>query len=71
MPGHRGRQAGLASAEPASYLTRFETAPGETRGQHMADADIPQRKIQVANSRPEDSGRGLAHLPRSLMAALF
>lgn len=36
----------------------------------MADADTPQRKIQVANSRPEDSGRGLAHVPRSLMAAL-
>ena len=36
----------------------------------MADSDTPARKIQVANSRPEDSGRGLAHLPRSLMAAL-
>lgn len=36
----------------------------------MADSDTPSRKIQVANSRPEDSGRGLAHLPRSLMAAL-
>ncbi|KQU53062.1 AAA family ATPase [Sphingomonas sp. Leaf339] len=36
----------------------------------MADTDIPSRKIQVANSRPEDSGRGLAHLPRTLMAAL-
>ncbi len=36
----------------------------------MADTDTPARKIQVANSRPEDSGRGLAHLPRSLMAAL-
>ncbi len=36
----------------------------------MADTDTPTRKIQVANSRPEDSGRGLAHLPRSLMAAL-
>ncbi len=36
----------------------------------MADTDTPQRKIQVANSRPEDSGRGLAHLPRTLMAAL-
>jgi transitional endoplasmic reticulum ATPase len=36
----------------------------------MADTDAPQRKIQVANSRPEDSGRGLAHLPRTLMAAL-
>jgi transitional endoplasmic reticulum ATPase len=36
----------------------------------MADADPPTRKIQVANSRPEDSGRGLAHVPRALMAAL-
>ncbi|MFS0772551.1 CDC48 family AAA ATPase [Sphingomonas sp. 1P08PE] len=41
----------------------------------MADAenqpaDAGVRKIQVANSRPEDSGRGLAHLPRTLMAAL-
>lgn len=36
----------------------------------MADSDAPTRKIQVANSRPEDSGRGLAHLPRTLMAAL-
>ncbi len=36
----------------------------------MADQDTSLRKIQVANSRPEDSGRGLAHLPRTLMAAL-
>ncbi|HEU0045354.1 CDC48 family AAA ATPase [Sphingomonas sp.] len=36
----------------------------------MADADPTTRKIQVANSRPEDSGRGLAHVPRALMAAL-
>ncbi len=37
----------------------------------MADADPSSaRKIQVANSRPEDSGRGLAHVPRALMAAL-
>jgi transitional endoplasmic reticulum ATPase len=37
----------------------------------MADADPSNtRKIQVANSRPEDSGRGLAHVPRALMAAL-
>jgi len=35
----------------------------------MADDD-KARKIQVANSRPEDSGRGLAHVPRPLMAAL-
>jgi transitional endoplasmic reticulum ATPase len=36
----------------------------------MPDSDPPARRIQVANSRPEDSGRGLAHLPRALMAAL-
>jgi transitional endoplasmic reticulum ATPase len=36
----------------------------------MADSDEATRRIQVANSRPEDSGRGLAHMPRSLMAAL-
>ncbi|MDP1028620.1 CDC48 family AAA ATPase [Sphingomonas sp. KR1UV-12] len=41
----------------------------------MADADTAPtdsevRKIQVANSRSEDSGRGLAHLPRALMATL-
>ena len=36
----------------------------------MADAEPSTRKIQVANSRPEDSGRGLAHVPRALMAAL-
>jgi transitional endoplasmic reticulum ATPase len=37
----------------------------------MADGDdAPQRKLQVANARPEDSGRGLAHIPRALMAAL-
>lgn len=37
----------------------------------MADSDdAPPRKLQVANARPEDSGRGLAHLPRAVMAAL-
>jgi transitional endoplasmic reticulum ATPase len=33
-------------------------------------ADHEPRRIQVANARPEDSGRGLAHVPRALMAAL-
>ncbi|MFC3579038.1 CDC48 family AAA ATPase [Sphingomonas hylomeconis] len=37
----------------------------------MADSENPVRKLQVANARPEDSGRGLAHVPRSLMAALL
>ncbi|MBN8808057.1 MAG: CDC48 family AAA ATPase [Sphingomonas sp.] len=37
----------------------------------MADgADAPTHKLQVANARPEDSGRGLAHVPRALMATL-
>src|SRR3569623_718167 len=37
----------------------------------MADGDdAPPRKLQVANARPEDSGRGLAHSPRSVMARL-
>ncbi|WP_375427576.1 CDC48 family AAA ATPase [uncultured Sphingomonas sp.] len=33
-------------------------------------ADLEPWRIQVANARPEDSGRGLAHVPRALMAAL-
>jgi transitional endoplasmic reticulum ATPase len=36
----------------------------------MADSESPVHKLQVANARPEDSGRGLAHIPRALMAAL-
>jgi len=36
----------------------------------MADGEAPMRKLQVANARPEDSGRGLAHIPRAMMAAL-
>jgi len=36
----------------------------------LADEETQVRKLQVANARPEDSGRGLAHIPRSLMAAL-
>jgi transitional endoplasmic reticulum ATPase len=36
----------------------------------MADEEKRASKLQVANSRPEDSGRGLAHLPRALMASL-
>ena len=37
----------------------------------MADGDDTSMfRIQVANSRPEDSGRGLAHLPRPLLASL-
>ena len=36
----------------------------------MADAEIETRKIQVANARPEDSGRSIAHLPRAYMAAI-
>jgi transitional endoplasmic reticulum ATPase len=36
----------------------------------MADSETPVHKLQVANARPEDSGRGIAHLPRALMATL-
>ncbi|MGJ3649354.1 CDC48 family AAA ATPase [Sphingomonas sp. GlSt437] len=36
----------------------------------MADSEIEGRKLQVANARPEDSGRGVAHVPRALMSAL-
>ena len=36
----------------------------------MADIEAPVRKLQVANARPEDSGRGLAHIPRGMLAAL-
>ena len=37
----------------------------------MADAEKNGgHKLQIANARPEDSGRGLARIPRSMMAAL-
>ncbi|KQT34972.1 AAA family ATPase [Sphingomonas sp. Leaf412] len=41
----------------------------------MADGEDPvsaeqATRLQVANARPEDSGRGIAHLPRSIMARL-
>ena len=36
----------------------------------MADADERAIKLQVANARPEDSGRGIAHLPRSVLVAM-
>ena len=40
----------------------------------MADAEAPDEqqgvKLQVANARPEDSGRGLARLPREVMNEL-
>ncbi|MBA2920685.1 CDC48 family AAA ATPase [Sphingomonas sp. MAH-20] len=36
----------------------------------MADSEEQGRRVQVANARPEDSGRGLARIPRALMTAL-
>lgn len=36
----------------------------------MADVETQPRKLQVANARPEDSGRGLAHIPSELMQLL-
>ncbi|WP_293881538.1 CDC48 family AAA ATPase [Sphingomonas sp.] len=36
----------------------------------MADSEIPGTRLQVANARPEDAGRGLARIPRAIMAAM-
>ncbi|AYJ87923.1 AAA family ATPase [Sphingomonas paeninsulae] len=36
----------------------------------MADSEISGTRLQVANARPEDAGRGLARVPRSIMAAM-
>ncbi|EZP72114.1 ATPase AAA [Sphingomonas paucimobilis] len=36
----------------------------------MAEQESPGRKIQVANARPEDAGRGLARIPVAAMAEL-
>ena len=36
----------------------------------MADGEATGTRLQVANARPEDSGRGLAHVPRSVMSQL-
>lgn len=36
----------------------------------MADSETRSHRLQVANARPEDSGRGIAHLPRAVMAEL-
>ncbi|PZU58613.1 MAG: AAA family ATPase [Sphingobium sp.] len=36
----------------------------------MADQEVAGRRIQVANARPEDAGRGLARLPRGAMTEL-
>ena len=37
----------------------------------MADEEAPAAgKLQVATMRPDDSGRGIARLPRAVMTAL-
>ena len=36
----------------------------------MADEEKPAGKLQVATMRPDDSGRGIARLPRAVMNAL-
>ncbi|WOK38196.1 CDC48 family AAA ATPase [Sphingomonas sp. C3-2] len=36
----------------------------------MADQDVQQKRLQVANARPEDSGRGLARLSTATIQAL-
>src|SRR5436190_1274162 len=40
------------------------------RCEPMADDERRVRRLQVATMRPEDSGRGIARLPRSLMAEM-
>ncbi|MEA3014202.1 MAG: transitional endoplasmic reticulum ATPase, partial [Sphingomonadales bacterium] len=36
----------------------------------MADVEIKSKRLQVATMRPDDSGRGIARLPRAVMAEL-
>jgi len=36
----------------------------------MADVEAVPHRLQVANARPDDSGRGLARIPRTMMNAL-
>ncbi|HTU09407.1 MAG TPA: CDC48 family AAA ATPase [Allosphingosinicella sp.] len=36
----------------------------------MAEVETKSRKLQVATMRPDDSGRGIARLPRAIMAEL-
>jgi transitional endoplasmic reticulum ATPase len=36
----------------------------------MADSESPKQRLQVANARPEDSGHGIARLPKAAMSAL-
>src|SRR5688500_18199539 len=36
----------------------------------MADEERAPSRLQVANMRPDDSGRGIARLPRTMMATL-
>jgi transitional endoplasmic reticulum ATPase len=36
----------------------------------MADEEKAPKRLQVANMRPDDSGRGIARLPRAMMAQL-
>ncbi len=36
----------------------------------MADSETSKQRLQVANARPEDSGHGIARLPRAVMASL-
>jgi transitional endoplasmic reticulum ATPase len=61
----QGRPSGRPFFLPPPYLA----FPFHGRIE-LADDESQVRKLQVANARPEDSGRGLAHIPRALMAAL-
>jgi hypothetical protein len=41
-----------------------------SKDNEMADEERAPTRLQVANMRPDDSGRGIARLPRAVMTAL-
>src|SRR5205085_10192101 len=51
----------------ARYARLCEALPGD---RDMADEERKSRRLQVATMRPEDSGRGIARLPRAMMTEL-
>jgi transitional endoplasmic reticulum ATPase len=45
-------------------------SPKTESGKPMADSEKIKARLQVANARPEDSGHGIARLPRTTLSAL-
>jgi transitional endoplasmic reticulum ATPase len=45
-------------------------SPNTESGKPMADSEKMTKRLQVANARPEDSGHGIARLPKATLAAL-